>query len=1237
MINIKLPYIKTLTPDENSNEYLFKQFNEKYLKLHLIIRIVSCLCFIVYSSLDLKKSYTFETLESIEYIKIGEKTNDGYLGILILNSIMFTVFLIEFVIIHFSFTHISIDMILQFDFFLANLYIFINTLTSLYTYQSLFILKCFFFFAFINSTLTIPNLFGKRNIIFFISLIEGLIIFFLLQFLNNYNKKSNPNKIFLEFIMFLGILALNYLITRIFDEIEISILSKDSDLMQSLSNEDSYEEIIQNMNSKFICFEGETLVYFNKSYKESIDKCYEFELNKADKLNRNNTRYTKNNAINRTSQEKRKSYIKNPIFDDNNENTDFNKMVTFRNEENFFLKSTTLRNEKYDNLKLSPIKNKTEYKYDMDDIEFKSNLFLKSLTKNTLTGINQNINLLEIIYEIITYNQDEEERDFTKLGVFNIQLPFKLIYEVYYRKFIHDEKYILEIMMNEVTEITESEKVFAEMKYKQKILSKIAHEFKTPLNSMLGISSSINETNEELYENISPFSDEQTQIITNHCVNIQKYNKLSTSLAHLIIYQVNDLIKYSENFDFGTKILDIVNINLKELLTFCFDILQSLIHCTGDLANKVKPILNINPSLENKVFKTDEVKLKQAIINLIVNAVKFTKFGSITLSAEPIDDLKLKDSFKLNCNSFIIKVIDTGCGFKDDFKDSLKKKLQEKFSNQIDDNDYMSSKGTGFGLFITNSVCKRLNYDFNFFSSFGNGSTFSIIVNEGYNTFEDIRNKIYGFEDIVKNFIHEPQEYYFDSNISKSCDMNLCKNILNKIYSKYFERENKIEDENNFIVPIEKINLIESSPKLKLNEQLKTDEDKIFGFVTSPSISLSKKKPVSKYLSNLNFKKNEILNEMDDEDLLKINEKSFNNKKSKLLENLENDSNENIDIYDVFKSQSVYSKGLNSPSYEFISEQNSRDLSDESEDQTKNINDNQNFNNLFLNFENEWKENNTKTNENESIISRNKHALKKINEYDSLPVNKYNSSSNTGDLKNVVSSDRNVMELFKKRFKLITKTVKEPKLSDRLSLVNNASSKSIKKIGLVIKTSNKHFKRMSKTINLLPKPSNDVVAETNDIIDKSNENINNVESSLKFKILVVDDSPEILKSTSNLVKKVIDKLNLDYEVISLTDGIETLKQIFDDQSKNLVKIILTDEHMQLMNGSESIKHIKRFYKDGKIKFDIKVASITCFNDEGTCNNLKLAGIEEVVNKPISLSRMESLLCNFISLIERSNS
>ena len=124
--------------------------------------------------------------------------------------------------------------------------------------------------------------------------------------------------------------------------------------------------------------------------------------------------------------------------------------------------------------------------------------------------------------------------------------------------------------------------------------------------------------------------------------------------------------------------------------------------------------LRVDVPQELAPIETDADRLKQVIINLIGNAVKFTEEGSVTVRVEA--DAESRRPVR-------IEVIDTGIGIPRDRLEGIFDAFQ-----QVDASATRSFEGTGLGLTISRSLCHLMGYRIEVASEVGRGSTFSICL-----------------------------------------------------------------------------------------------------------------------------------------------------------------------------------------------------------------------------------------------------------------------------------------------------------------------------------------------------------------------------------------------------------------------------------------------------------------------------------------------------------------------------
>jgi signal transduction histidine kinase len=225
---------------------------------------------------------------------------------------------------------------------------------------------------------------------------------------------------------------------------------------------------------------------------------------------------------------------------------------------------------------------------------------------------------------------------------------------------------------------------------KSTFLANMSHELRTPLNAIIGYSEMMMEEAQDLEEDV--FS-----------ADLKHVHSAGTHLLSLI----NDVLDLSK-IEAGGMELFAEEFSVEEIVT-------SIVATTKPLLAKNNNNLVLQIGDGKKVLHQDLTKLRQALLNLISNAAKFTEEGSVTLTSrlEAIDDEL--------CLELI--VADTGIGIPADKQD----KIFQEFS-QVDASTSRQYGGTGLGLAISQRFCRMMGGDIFLTSEPGSGSTFTIRV-----------------------------------------------------------------------------------------------------------------------------------------------------------------------------------------------------------------------------------------------------------------------------------------------------------------------------------------------------------------------------------------------------------------------------------------------------------------------------------------------------------------------------
>ena len=241
----------------------------------------------------------------------------------------------------------------------------------------------------------------------------------------------------------------------------------------------------------------------------------------------------------------------------------------------------------------------------------------------------------------------------------------------------------------------------------------------------------LNEINESK-ENIEKSNQAKTDFLSNMSYEIKMPMNLIISLCD----ELNNSISFNETeardnikqiVDSGNKLLDIINniLDISKIETGkdtlsetdynVNDIISNVINVARQKigAKQVKLLVNIDQSTAS-VLHGDSTKIYQSLLNVVLNATKYTEVGKITIT--------LSSTRSQGTEHLLFKVSDTGVGIKDEDKDKMFIK-GAKF-----DNGYSTDEGSGLGLAITKQYVDSLGGRIWFESEYRVGSTFYIEV-----------------------------------------------------------------------------------------------------------------------------------------------------------------------------------------------------------------------------------------------------------------------------------------------------------------------------------------------------------------------------------------------------------------------------------------------------------------------------------------------------------------------------
>lgn len=240
----------------------------------------------------------------------------------------------------------------------------------------------------------------------------------------------------------------------------------------------------------------------------------------------------------------------------------------------------------------------------------------------------------------------------------------------------------LQIASKEASSANEAKTVF---------LANISHELRTPLNAIIGFSEMLSKKHE-----VSPASRELIQII----------HRSGTHLLNMI----NDVLDLSK-IEAGRVSLEPAPFDLRLLL----EDISAMFHTRAQAA-ALEFKLVMDESLLTYI-ECDQGKLKQILINLLGNALKFTSQGGFSVEAKTLATKDTQSSFQLQ-----IKVCDTGPGIP---HEELERVFQPFTQSSL---RHVETKGTGLGLTISKSFAHIMGGDIKVESTLGQGTCFTLSI-----------------------------------------------------------------------------------------------------------------------------------------------------------------------------------------------------------------------------------------------------------------------------------------------------------------------------------------------------------------------------------------------------------------------------------------------------------------------------------------------------------------------------
>ena len=224
-------------------------------------------------------------------------------------------------------------------------------------------------------------------------------------------------------------------------------------------------------------------------------------------------------------------------------------------------------------------------------------------------------------------------------------------------------KKIFRLKHSQMRQEAMKEKAVQAIQRKNMFLSNMSHEVRTPLNAIVGFSAVLTDEDESC--------DDESRREFSEIIKVNSFQLLKL---------INDILDFS---DFENDNITF-NIRTHDAVKLCNEVVETVM-----VSRKLEVEMRFDTDLSVLMLDTDDARLRQVLINLLVNAAKFTEQGSIVL------ELKMADA-----GTALFSVTDTGCGIPPE-KQHL---IFERFEKL---NDFV--QGSGLGLSICQLIVKYMN------------------------------------------------------------------------------------------------------------------------------------------------------------------------------------------------------------------------------------------------------------------------------------------------------------------------------------------------------------------------------------------------------------------------------------------------------------------------------------------------------------------------------------------------
>jgi signal transduction histidine kinase/CheY-like chemotaxis protein len=336
----------------------------------------------------------------------------------------------------------------------------------------------------------------------------------------------------------------------------------------------------------------------------------------------------------------------------------------------------------------------TEYEYDHEhthtDSNTKLNISIMDNIDESIIITNLNNQIIEINHQSKILFKIDNELNIIGENINKLITDFELFNRLHTYKIIEEDGNKIYIIKKKYNADSNENDDNINILNKECFLFNISHEIRTPLNGIIGM----------------------TQILKdklNDDGNYQEYVDIISSCGIQLMDILNDILDYAKITSGNISLLS-SNFNLLE----CIEEIHDIILPKSNGKN-LDISYNIDPTIPDFIY-CDKKRLKQILINLLSNSIKFTEHGFVKTDITLIKRIGIKIYLAFT-------VYDSGIGI-------AKQYLEKIFEPYVQVNNKLSRKyeGTGLGLSISRQLAKLLKGDIKADSILGKGSTFTLTI-----------------------------------------------------------------------------------------------------------------------------------------------------------------------------------------------------------------------------------------------------------------------------------------------------------------------------------------------------------------------------------------------------------------------------------------------------------------------------------------------------------------------------